>query len=487
MKKEIKKEEVKQSENKLYTFKLDGNALPKFEERSGKDFIFYGRDNLYPNYLIELANSSALHGAILRSIVEQVKGQKIKIKDDVEEQKLQKFIDSCNINGESLFEVVSKIILDFIIFGGFSSSMIWNRGKTFFDLYHIDFSTIRSGKVDAEGNVSNYYFSSDWSKANIKNITEIPSFNSDEKTGNQIFYYKPYTPGNLYYPLPSYINVINWAEIDAKISEYHNANLDQGFFPSMFINFNNGIPDPSRADQIYNDLLDQFEGKSKAGRVIINYSNSKDQSPDIEVLNQNDSDSKFTELSNLILTQLLSGWRIVSSELVGINQPGRMGNSNIIEAQELFFNTVIKPKQQIIEKQINYILKENGFINEIEIVSSQPISFSVTEPTMLQVCTKNEIRELIGKEKIDGWDAPTNNSTADLQGQDLAPNNLRTTVGGIQSILAIQSSVSQKLTSYDSAIGMLTIIYGFTDEEARKILGNPQPQPEVQPQTTTLN
>lgn len=487
MKKEIKKEE-----NKLYTFKLDGNSLPKFEEKSGKDFVFYGKDNLYPNYLIELANSSALHGAILRSIAEQVKGKEIKIKDDVNDPKLQAFIENCNSDGETLYEVVSKIVLDYITFGGFSISNIWNKGQTFFNLYHTDFSTIRSSKVDEQGQVTKYYFSSDWSKANsTKNITEIPAFDTENKNGNQMYYYKPYTPGNLYYPLPSYINIINWGELDAKISEFHNAQLDQGFFPSMFINFNNGIPDSSRADQIYNDLLDQFEGKSKAGRVIINYSNSKEQAPDVTVLNSNDSDNKYTELSNLILTQLLSGWRIVSSELVGINQPGRMGNSNIIEAQELFYNTVILPKKKTVEDQINFLLSANGFKNEIEIVSTQPISFSLTEPTMLEVCTKNEIRELIGKEKIEGWDAPANVTTATtdstLQGQDLAPNNLRTTVGGIQSILAIQSSVSQKLTSYDSAIGMLTIIYGFSDEEARKILGNPQPQPEAQPQTTTLN
>src|SRR5690606_25040291 len=44
-----------------------------------------------------------------------------------------------------------------------------------------------------------------------------------------------------------------------------------------------------------------------------------------------------------------------------------------------------------------------------------------------------------------------------------AQAQLRGSVGGVQGILAIQQSVAQGTTDYDAAIGILTVVYGFTD------------------------
>ena len=71
----------------------------------------------------------------------------------------------------------------------------------------------------------------------------------------------------------------------------------------------------------------------------------------------------------------------------------------------------------------------------------------------------------------------SNVPTVDGVQPDVAPNNLRTTVGGVQGILSIQASVAAGTTNYDSAISMLTILYGFDDVEARSLLGQPKPAP----------
>lgn len=55
-----------------------------------------------------------------------------------------------------------------------------------------------------------------------------------------------------------------------------------------------------------------------------------------------------------------------------------------------------------------------------------------------------------------------------------AQAGLRGSVGGVQGILAIQSSVAMGTTTYESAISMLTIIYGFTAEQAAELLGEPE-------------
>jgi HK97 family phage portal protein len=54
-----------------------------------------------------------------------------------------------------------------------------------------------------------------------------------------------------------------------------------------------------------------------------------------------------------------------------------------------------------------------------------------------------------------------------------AQDALRGSVGGVNGILAIQEKVSSGITGYDSAIQILRIIFGFSEDEAKAILGEP--------------
>jgi len=59
-------------------------------------------------------------------------------------------------------------------------------------------------------------------------------------------------------------------------------------------------------------------------------------------------------------------------------------------------------------------------------------------------------------------------ATLDAQAQ------LRGSVGGVQALLSIQTSYSQGLTTYDSAIAMIELVFGYNKEEAVRLLGQPK-------------
>lgn len=50
---------------------------------------------------------------------------------------------------------------------------------------------------------------------------------------------------------------------------------------------------------------------------------------------------------------------------------------------------------------------------------------------------------------------------------------LRGSVGGVQALLSIQTSYSEKKTSRESALAMIEYIFGFDSEKAEKLLGSP--------------
>jgi hypothetical protein len=48
--------------------------LPIYKEVKGKDYIFYGERNDYPNYLLRIYNNSAKHNAIVTGKVDYICG-----------------------------------------------------------------------------------------------------------------------------------------------------------------------------------------------------------------------------------------------------------------------------------------------------------------------------------------------------------------------------------------------------------------------------
>jgi DNA-binding MarR family transcriptional regulator len=71
------------------------------------------------------------------------------------------------------------------------------------------------------------------------------------------------------------------------------------------------------------------------------------------------------------------------------------------EASELFQNTYVNSKQQALEEVINYLLKFNDIIAELEIKKTEPISFQFTEQIISSNMTQDEIREKLGLSPIE--------------------------------------------------------------------------------------
>jgi hypothetical protein len=54
---------------------------------------------------------------------------------------------------------------------------------------------------------------------------------------------------------------------------------------------------------------------------------------------------------------------------------------------------------------------------------------------------------------------------------------LRGSVGGVQGILAVQASVAAGTTTFEAALSILTLVYGFTEQQAKDLLGQPEAPP----------
>jgi hypothetical protein len=366
---EVKKFQLSKIDFKMASFPIFSEVLNR------SPWVFYGANNLLPQYFISLYDNCAIHKAIIKSKVNQILGDSIYSENNPE-------APIALVNGEeNIVDVMRKCSLDFMLFGGFALNVIWSKDrKTIAEIYHLDFSRVRSGKVNTNTDkVDSYFYSPCWEDTRKYPPQEFQAFNQKQKDPVQIFYFKIYQPGLTYYPVPDWSAGQRSIEIDVEIKNFHMNNLRQGMVPSLWINYNNGIPGEEEQRVLVRALESQYGGTDNAGQAIISFNESKEQSPDIVQIPRNDHDSYYQSLYEDISRSILSSHRVSSAELFGISTPGKLGSRNeIIDHSEYFRKMVILPYQDEMVPVFNKML--SLYFNKPTTLKIEPLSIYQTVP-----------------------------------------------------------------------------------------------------------
>ena len=320
-------------------------SLPIFAEVIQRmPWVYYGTDNLLPQYFIDLYDNCAIHKAIITSKVNQILGDGL--------VSLNNPMATVNLVNpkENVTEVLRKCTLDYMIFGGFALNVIWSKDhKSIAEIYHVDFSRIRSGKLNEDDEIECFYYSPDWRTVKKYPPIEIKAFNQNEKDPNQLVYFKTYVPNMSYYPVPDWSAGQRAIEIDIESKNFHMNNLRNGMTPSLWINYTNGVPGENEQREIVRALQSQYSGSDNAGQAIISFNESKDQSPEIIQIAKDNNDTYYKDLTDDVSRNILSAHRVSSAELFGIATAGKLGGANeITEHSEYFRKMVIMPYQNQI-------------------------------------------------------------------------------------------------------------------------------------------
>lgn len=354
--------------NPLMKLEFETVKLPTFEETiSSKDWVLWGGDNLWPSHSIDLYNYSAINRACLNAKRDAVWGESLLI--DGQNSSLYM------VNGsESLREVYKKAAMDFVIHNGFCLNVVVNKIRDgISEVYHMDVSKLRSGKVNYRDFVQEYYYSSDWRDFRKYKPFVIPAFDLSREEPSQVYWYMGYAPNQSYYPMPEWIGSRVATEIDINIKNFHLQNLQNGFFPSIFISLNNGIPSEEERSQVYRHLTDKYASTNNAGGLFLNFAEDKEHEPTITPLSLNNSDAFYRDMDEIIRNTILVGHRISSPKLLGIETPGTLGSKDeVTEGYEHFLRTTIVPLQdQLLEQFEKVLFLRDKKLHKLEIIQNE--------------------------------------------------------------------------------------------------------------------
>jgi len=347
--------------------------IPHITEKDNKDWIEFGADNLYPQYLIELFTGSGINGAIVKGVSSMIAGDQqdtcqgldVVDKDELEGDAKEQYLKFSKLLKNGSRNTIKNLCFDLKLFGTCYVNVIWNKTKTAIaEIKHIPSQYIRSGKADSYGNVNEFYYSYDWSNIRKHKPRLIKAFDPDDRIEtSQLLQIKEYNPQSFYYGIPDYVGGTDYIKLDMSIAELHLANIDNNFMPSCMVNFANGIPTEEERREVERKLNAKFSGSGNSGKLIITFNDGKETAPEIVPLNTGDNDDKYQFLSTEVSRKVLTSHRITSPLLFGVKGDGAGFGNNADELRDsysLFNNTVIKVFQSTVLEGLDRIFRING-------------------------------------------------------------------------------------------------------------------------------
>jgi hypothetical protein len=389
------------SSKKPFAFSWQGyqHKVPLFIENKSQQWVSYGVENDYPNYLLNLYRRSAKHNAIVNGKVGYIVGKGWTSEEETPAAKA--FLDSPTFPNayDSMNDLTQKLTLDMEIYNGFALEVTWSRGGGIAEICHVDFHRVRADKDEKMFYVYDWYDEYEVRQfPQLNQVNQIPAFDPDNRIGKQLFYYRAYSAGVKVYPLPEYLGGTAYIELDVEIANFHVNNIKNNFWGSYLINFPNGIPTPEESDAIERQMKMKFGGTDNAGRFLVNFSDSPETKPELTPLTPSDLDKQFDILNKTVQQEIFVAHRVTSPMLFGVKTEGQLGGrAEMVESYEIFKATYIEDRVQRIERSVNYLASFNG-VTGLKLQPTEPISEQLTEASLLQILTRDELREKAGYE-----------------------------------------------------------------------------------------
>ena len=411
---------VKESKSEISFVNLSTYTSPEVTEVPNQEWVGYGEDNNYFQFLIDRYNGSPTNNACINGISQQIYGKGLGATDS--NRKPEQYAEMITLFKK---DIVRKLCYDLKLMGQCAMQIIYSKDRTkIAQIEHLPIETLRAEKCNEDGDIPAYYYFKDWSKLKPSDKPlRIPAYGMS-KENIEIYYIKPYKSGFYYYAPVDYQGGIQYAELEEEISNYHLNNIMNGLSPSMLINFNNGTPNPQERELIEQRIAQKFSGTSNAGKFILSFNDNKEAQAEITPVQLSDAHNQYQFLCDESQSKVLVAHRVVSPMLLGIKDNTGLGNNadEIKTASLLMDNTVIRPFQELLIDCFDHILAYNNIALNLYFITLQPLEFTDVDRS---VQTDEEIEEETGikmstdLKEIDGFEVYETKEEAEEQAKKM--------------------------------------------------------------------
>lgn len=340
--------------------------------------------NIYPQILAGMYNNSPTHASCVKLKKRLVQGEGFDLENiDI---KLKDWLNNINDNGETLNDILSKVAMDYMLFGGVSLSVGYSNSGKIISVKHIPFIKVRVGEPNEIGEIEHYTVSNNWDNkmaTKLVRTEEYKKFNPNlfknipqnengvptpteiqQENAEQLIYWFDKSPdvsgSQEYYPLPNYINCVDSIKAEMEINASNSALLLNGFgSKTIILNKWKPVTAEERHKEDYR-IKAAFTGSYNNGGVV-NIFGEAAQLPEIHNVEGLKGDT-YQSLLAEVKRNICTGHE-VPNILIGVETSGGFNNrgEEMATAISIFQQTYINAYQIELNKLFSKIVKFSPF------------------------------------------------------------------------------------------------------------------------------
>lgn len=450
------------------------------KDNTSSGIMTYGKDNDYPQIIEKLIYGSQTAKAASQVYASFIAGS------GFENPEIGKIVVGKDIRGKDItLDIVrTKIAESLAKFHGVYIHCNQNLNNEVGNTTVLAFKDYRFSRVDDTGYCSKIAYHKNWSKEkelgtfkkneisffNTFNINAIQSnaaaAGGMENYKGQIYFY--FIDDTYIYPTSPFDSVYLDMDTEYQIQLFKNREIRNGFTDKVIINISTSKEETEREEKIKE--IRGMQGADGSKTIVFesefdeNGNLLKDGSFKIDTIKTNINDKLFENWEQSIPNNIRKAARNMPAVLIDFQMNGlsTMSGESIIQAANIY-----NAYTRTVRESVSTIIKD---------IYSYHTNLILKNNTNWKIADLKIIDEEIKESPID----------ANKEAQAV----LRGSVGGVTSLLALQTSVSQGITDVESAIAIIEEIYGIPRVTAEKMLGTPKTlkttenDTNIQPTTT---
>ena len=389
-----------------HVIELSAYTSPVVTEDKRNEWVNYGEDNNYFQFLIDRYSNSATHSAVVNNISRLIYGKGLSALDASKKPN-----DYAQMLTLFTANDLRRVIQDLYLLGQGAFQVHFDKGhKNVVKVYHIPVQLLRPEKCDKDGNIVGYYYSDNWEDPKKFVPKRFDSF-GEGKSEIEILMIQPYSVGAKYFSRVDYQGALEYTVLEEKISEYLINEVSNGFSPTTIVNFNNGTPTDEQKDEIARATISKLTG-STGKKVVVSFNEDESKKTTVDSIPLQDAADHYQYLSDECRSKILTGHCVTSPLIFGIaTTTGFSANADELKNSVILFdNMVIRPKQEVILEALDSILAFNNVSLKLYFKTLQPLEFvdlsnaqstdQVAEETGVEMSAEDHIEWIDGHEYI---------------------------------------------------------------------------------------
>ena len=404
--------------SEVFITNLAAYTAPEVVELKNKEYVQYGADNQYFNYIISVNNNSTTCRAICTGTANMIYGKGLAAHDG--DKRVEQYAQMMTLFKK---KDLRRFINDYKILGMAAFQVVYEAGRVI-EVHHFPMETLRAEKCSEAGDIEGWYYSNHWSNLKPNEKPErIPAFRFGNGNETEMYVLKPYEAGKYYYSEPDWSSAMPYAVLEDEIADYLINDCISGFSGTKVVNFNNGVPDPDKMQSIKNEVLQKLTG-SRGEKTIVAFNSNAESKTTIDDIPLNNAPEHYSYLADECFKKLIVGHRVTSPMLLGIREGSDgLGNNaeEIKNATQLFDNIVIKVFQDQVIECIDEILSVNEIALDLYFKTLKPIEFSDIDVVNKEIIEEETGYEMskVNLKMIDGKEAYNTKEEAIVKAEEM--------------------------------------------------------------------